>query len=382
MKILHTICGFGAKGGGTSTCTYDLLSGLVSQDPADEYHILTPDVTDPTDRLMGHGERWIHTVPADYVSPYCYSRNFRNALCDSDYDIYHTNGLWLYPNHITCAEARRRHRPYIITPHGMLYPEAMQRSSWKKRLIMAMHFRKDISRATCFHATCQREMETIRATGYSGPIALIGNPVSIPACAEPLRTSRRYGTRIVGYLGRLHPRKQVERILQAVAKLPDKSIRVLILGSGDEAYTQYLHTEVSRLGLTERTEFAGFVTGDDKFRRLATMDVLVVPSDMENFGMIIPEALITGTPVIASLGTPWQDLDTYRCGRWCPSDTDTLAEAISCILTADTDTLRQMGQRGADLVRNQYSADKIAARMAALYRWLIDGGDKPDFVHV
>ena len=105
MKIIQTIAGFGAKSGGTSTCTYDLLKALQGLNCNTE--LLTPNVKNPTDSLMGKGEEWIKVVENDNISPYGYSRNIRQALLASDYDIYHTNGLWMHCNHITCSIAAR-----------------------------------------------------------------------------------------------------------------------------------------------------------------------------------------------------------------------------------------------------------------------------------
>lgn len=108
MKVLHTIGGFGAKSGGTSTCTYDLLSAINSLDDSSVAELLTPSVTDKTDRIMGNCEPWIKVVENDYRTPLSYSSNMSDFLKRSDYDIYHTNGMWMHINHSTCAIARKK----------------------------------------------------------------------------------------------------------------------------------------------------------------------------------------------------------------------------------------------------------------------------------
>lgn len=62
----------------------------------------------------------------------------------------------------TCVVARRKNKPYVITPHGMLYPNALKRSYWKKWPLIQLFFKKDILEATCLHATCKQEMDTDR----------------------------------------------------------------------------------------------------------------------------------------------------------------------------------------------------------------------------
>lgn len=164
MKVLQTIAGFGALYGGIATCTYDLIRAMYNIGfPLD---LLTLEVRNPMDKLMGKGEDWIKALPNDAITPYEYSKSIALYLKNKEYDLYHTNGLWMYCNHATCSIARRKHKPYIITPHGMLYPDALLRSYWKKWPLIQLCFRKDINHADCLHVTCKPEMEHVRQFGY------------------------------------------------------------------------------------------------------------------------------------------------------------------------------------------------------------------------
>lgn len=384
MKIIQTIAGFGAKSGGTSTCTYDLLKALQGLNCNTE--LLTPNVKNPTDSLMGKGEEWIKVVENDNISPYGYSRNIRQALLASDYDIYHTNGLWMYCNHITCSIARKKGKPYIITPHGMLYPAAIKRSYWKKWPLIKLFFKKDIMQASCIHATCMQEMENIRAFGYKGPIAVIGNPANIPPYIDDLKgreKERRFST--FGFLGRLHPRKKVENLLYGVALCPPEIrdlIRLIIMGKGDELYEQFLRKEVARLNLEKNVEFKGFINGREKFEQLSQLDALFVPSDFENFGMIVTEALACKTPVFASLGTPWEELNKRNCGWWMERTPENIAKVMTQITDMTTEEIDAMGERGRALVEEMFTAESVAKQMQELYTWIAENREKPRFVHI
>ena len=210
MKILQTISGFGAHSGGTSTCTYDLISALHAE--MGMVDLLTLSSKAPTDRLMGMGEEWIHALPNDAITPFGYSANMKRWMEEKmgEYDILHANGLWMYANHITCAMARKYGKPYVITPHGMLYPAALRRSYWKKWPFLKLFFHKDIMHASCLHATCKQEMEHIREFGYRGPVAIIPNPMVLPAPPSAKRSPK--AKKAFGFLGRLHPRKKVENL--------------------------------------------------------------------------------------------------------------------------------------------------------------------------
>lgn len=151
------------------------------------------------------------------------------------------------------------------------------------------------------------------------------------------------------------------------------------MGKGDEAYEAYLRELVSTLGLTN-VVFAGFVNGREKFEKLATLTALFVPSISENFGMTITEALVMKVPVMASLGTPWEDLNTYRCGWWVNNDIRTLAQTIEKVFALSNEELLAMGGRGKKLVTEKYSDIQVATQMKSLYKWILNGGEKPDFV--
>lgn len=384
MKVLQTIGSFGAKGGGTSTCTYDLLSSMHQTINGADVDLLTPAVADLADKMMGNGEEWIKIVENDYRTPLSISKNMVDFLRQSDYDIYHTNGMWMHVNHITCSVAREKKRPYVITPHGMLYPEALARSAWKKWPLRKLWFDGDIHDANCIHVTCQDEMTHLRAFGYNGPIALIGNPVDVPTYTAGLIESRNHkpeGLVQLGFLGRLHPRKQVEKIFLGMTLIQDGNIEIYIMGEGDDLYKEFLHNEVRRLGLVDRVHFLGFLNGREKFEQLSKMTALFVPSDMENFGMIIPEALIVGTPVMASLGTPWQALNEEKCGWWRDNSPESIAEVINEIKNISSDQLHAMGLRGREYILKNFAASNVAAQMYRLYRWLNGDSDKPDFVY-
>ena len=384
MKILQTIPEFGALSGGTSTSTYDLLStrNLVGY-PID---LLTLQPKNPLDHLMGNGEEWIKAFPNDSLSPFRYSQNIRQFLLHKDYDLYHTNGLWLYCNHETCSIARKKKSPYLITPHGMLYPAAVKRSYWKKWPLLQLFFHTDIVNADCFHATCRQEMEHIRNFGYAGPIAIIPNPTVFPDFLDEIAQQKvaimsQKRVNRFGFLGRLHPVKKIENLLYAIASLPDKhDCELIIMGKGDPDYEQFLRNEVTRLRLMNVT-FRGFVSGREKYEELVRLSGLFVPSDFENFGMIVTEALSVGTPVMASLGTPWEDLNTYKCGWWVDRDPDSIAHVMEQIMHMPAEQLLEMGLRGRHLVMEKFAASQVARQMYELYEWLGANASKPKFVY-
>lgn len=368
-----------ATAGGPSTCTCDLLDGF--QKIHADVELLTTDLSGNDSVLLGKERPWIRLVSCDSFTPLAFSRNFKNFLLNSDYDIYHCNTIWLYPSHITCKVARDKKKPYIVSPHGMLYPTALRVSSWKKLPIKKIWINKDIMKASCVHATCRQEMEYIRMYGYKGPIAIIPNPVVFP---EIINSDNKILDRKIGYLGRLHPIKKVENLLYGAAEAIKNGVsdfHIDIMGRGSDDYETFLRKEVDRLGLNNIVEFIGFVSGNEKYERLSRLRALFVTSEQENFGMVIPEALICRTPVYASLGTPWEDLNNFNCGWWRDNDKDTISDVILEVMNMSDDELVKMGNRGRELIEDKYEQSKVALMMFNLYKWLLGEQVKPKFVY-
>lgn len=388
MKVLQSIPFMLASQGGPSTCTCDLLQGLY--DNGANVDLLTSKCNNPKDRNLGEGSQWLKEVEMDYRTPLALSKATDKFLRDTEYDIYHANTLWLYPVHAVCAYARKVRKPYVLSTHGMLYPTALAVSRWKKRLMGAMWYNKDIMQADCLHATCMAELEHNRKYGYKGPIAVIPNPVVFPKFVSdsPATCSKvsTKGKRTIGFLGRLHPIKKVENIIYALNLLEPElrnKVKLDVMGKFDDKYELWLKEEVKRLGLEDSVEFVGFVSGKEKYERLKKLSALMVPSAQENFGMIVPEALICETPVYASLGTPWSELNECRCGWWRDNEPETIAGVIKEILMMSDEDLCSMGRNGRRLMEEKYEQHKVAAMMQQLYDWIGNGmktEQKPDFV--
>jgi glycosyltransferase involved in cell wall biosynthesis len=368
MKILHTISGMSAHSGGTSSCTYELIKGLQAQNMPVDILTFSPDINDV---LIGN-ESFIKMVPR---SRYFVSPSYKQALLNGDYQLFHANGIWEYSELITAKIARKKKIPYIITPHGMLYPQALAYSKLKKQVFLNLFLFNDLNKAAAIHATCLEEMQHLRKLGVKSPIAVIPNPV---VYADIPIVSQQNNKKRIGFIGRFHPIKNIENLIEAFKKVNHPEYALVLIGSGSPDYENSLKEKVSGHNIY----FTGFLEKKEKEAIIKSLSFLVLPSYSENFGMVVPEALIKGIPVIASKGTPWEELNTHNCGWWVDNDVDTLSETIKKAIETPEDVRIEMGKRGQELVKNNYSVEVVSKKMIRLYQWILTGGEKPEFVYL
>jgi glycosyltransferase involved in cell wall biosynthesis len=197
---------------------------------------------------------------------------------------------------------------------------------------------------------------------------MIPNGVDLPNIGH--RDWRPSGKLRLLYLGRLHPIKGIENLLQAMRRIGDTTISLSIYGAGEKHYVNHLHSLVRSLGLKGSVAFMGYAGGIEKANAFMNADVCVVPSYTENFCMVVAEALSHGVPVIAGKGTPWHDLDAHDCGLWVDNSPESLAAAITHVKTAP---LQTWGHNGRLWMKREFEWTSIATRMIALYRCATDG---------
>lgn len=374
MRVLHTGT-FDVNAGGPALSSYLTIKGLRRQGVNTEMFMYP---------LKGNGKLIGEEVPVHYTSPpwekkFAYSPHFRKNLKQcGKYDIYHAQGIWQYPTYALIDHARSCRKPYLITPRGMLYPQDIRKSSTLfKHISLWFRLKRDLQNAACIHVTCEEEKKHCRDLGIISPIAVIPNPIEIKSYQNE-KTDNLFR---LGYLGRIHPRKNIESLIYAFADLDKKAknAELLIIGGGDEQYENFLKSEVKRLQLSN-VRFTGFLSGTEKEQAIASLSVLAMPSEFENLGNVILEGLVRKIPCIATKGSPWEELNTYGCGWWVNYDQQAITEAIQLALQTSPEILREMGENGYRLVKEHYSIETVTEKMIHLYHWIMDLEKKPSFV--
>ena len=304
-------------------------------------------------------------------------RRFQTTVAEAD--GVHIHGLWEASTAMASLTSRSLGKPYIVSAHGMLEPWALANKRLKKWLYATLIERRVIANASCLHALTRAEAGQYRAFGATCPIAVIPNAVDVPAnlSSEAFLASQPSlrGKRLILFLGRLHPKKGLDLLAGAwpeIAKAhPDAH---LVLAGPDAEGTQARVQDVlAGSGAPDSVSFTGMLDGAMKWSALAAAECFVLPSYSEGLSMGVLEALGAGVPVIVTRQCNMPEAREYEAGWEIEATVEDLGGALRSVLGRAREENARTGRRGSDLVTSRYNSRQVAAAMAEVYQYVLNG---------
>lgn len=289
----------------------------------------------------------------------------------SEFDLVHIHGLWEFGNHFLSNHSRKSNIPYIISPRGALEPWSLEQKKLKKKIAFIFYQKKDLEKATFIHATSNQEANSFRKLGLKNKIIVIPNGIDLEGVNISDRTEK---DNIILFISRLHPKKGIEVLLDAILLLKDKlksKWRVEIYGSGEPGYVNILKKSIEIKGLGNFVKIQEPIYGEYKIRKIRSSKFLVLPSYSENFGNIIAESLACQTPVITTTNTPWEELVEFNCGWHIELGVNQLKIAIENAIGKSDSELLTMGLNGRKLIESKYDYRIIANTFRDLYMHIL-----------
>jgi glycosyltransferase involved in cell wall biosynthesis len=137
------------------------------------------------------------------------------------------------------------------------------------------------------------------------------------------------------FLGNILPRKRVRELAEAFAGLPHAHAELVLVGAEPEpVYANEIRRVTERAGVADRVRFFGSVDSAGVVDQLALADVLVLPSALEGYGMVLSEALWASVPVIAArVGAAEQLISRSGAGLlYEPDDEAALGAALTAFV--------------------------------------------------
>jgi glycosyltransferase involved in cell wall biosynthesis len=335
------------------------------------------------------GATWLKDVcPVHCLGPgyqkYGYAPGFipwlqRNA---ARFDAVVVNGLWQFHSLGTWNALRTSPTPYYVFTHGMLDP-------WFKRQYPLKHLKKQLywpwaeyrvlrdARAVLF--TCEEERllarqsfrryranEVVLSYGIQG----IGGD---PAAQRDLFLThfpQLRGKHLLLFLGRLHPKKGCDLLLEAFAASSggDPSLHLVMAGPDQSGMQARLTDRASSLGVSHAVTFTGMLSGDVKSGAFRAADAFVLPSHQENFGIAVTEALSCGVPVLISNKVNiWREIQSDGAGLIADDTLSGTQQLLRDWLALRPGQREQMQRQSLDCFHRRYQIDGVAKNLLSLF---------------
>jgi glycosyltransferase involved in cell wall biosynthesis len=293
-------------------------------------------------------------------------------------DVVHIHALWESIQHVGPVTARRRVKPYIFRPCGMLDPWSLAQRRLKKNLYLALRGRRDLDEAAALHFTSDLERD------FTSPLKLkpraIVEPNGVPVEEfEHLPQRGMFRQKypeladkpLLIFLSRIHHKKGLDLLVPALAKLRHRDAMLAIVGPDSDGYGQTVREMIEAAGVRDRVVFAGMLRGADRISALVDADLFVLPSYQENFGIAVVEALAAGTPVVISDQVNiYREIAAAQVGGVVPTKVEPLAAEIDRWL-GDEPLRRTAAERARPFVWEHYDWNRIARRWVEHYQTIV-----------
>jgi len=258
---------------------------------------------------------------------------------------------------------RRLGIPYIVTEHSTKLAGNPYRSVSSIGERRARRVYADASSVVAVSDTLRR---AIVDRNLASQVEVIPNPIDVEVFRPQVRQKRMTSTIRCLNVGRMHPIKGQDTLLEAFARASaqDPRLTLDVIGAGRES--DRLEALQRRLGLAGKLRFLGGRDSTYIAEALNDSDVFILSSRYETFGVPVAEALATGTPVVATAAGAVPELVTDQEGRVVPvDDVEALAGAI---LEVSGRLTHYAPERIAARAHERFGRPAVADRLGALYQ--------------
>ena len=304
------------------------------------------------------------------------------------FDVVTANGIWMYFGVAVRRAARRASVPYFVFTHGALDP-------WFRHKYPVKHVKKQLywgafeyrvlrdAAAVLFTTAEEQALSKGAFWPYRCNSKVVGYGIEDPFLSKVksrelaetrhlLRsTFSQIGDRkFLLFLARVHEKKGIELLLQAIARNNENYQRYafVIAGPGEEDYLSDLKFMAAQLGLENQIIWTGPLYGELKWAAFREAEAYVLPSHQENFGISVTEALACGVPVLITIKVNiWREIVGEDAGLAENDDVSGISRLLERWSRLPLAQKLHMRENARRCFLNRFDIEKTSASLFALF---------------
>jgi glycosyltransferase involved in cell wall biosynthesis len=372
MRLLHMVHTLNPERGGPPESVRMFV--LAHQRAGNEVEVATLDAP-------GSGYEKLANCPVHPLGPgltsYGYSPPLEHWLRANfaRFDGVIVNGVWQYHG-VAARRVLAGRRPYVVFAHGMLDPYFMRRYPLKHLKKLAYWMVSERSNLSHAQAVCftSEEEKRIAARGFPfrnfrgvvvpyGTLGPEGDPAALKA-AFLARFPGLAGRPYLLFLGRIHPKKGCDLLIEAFAQAAPGNFSLAMAGPDHTGTRPELEALAARLGVAGRIHWTGMLSGEAKWGAFYGTEAFILPSHQENFGIAVADALACGAiPLISDQVNIAPDVLADGAGLVEADSLEGTRRLIERFVAMGPGERAGMRQRGLACYARRYALTNAAAEL-------------------
>lgn len=241
-----------------------------------------------------------------FLMNHFFSKKIAQLIKDyGSFDIVHSHDWMMVPS--GCEAKLYTSSKFVLTFHSLEFKRSQGSQTLESKMIESLEWWGSYDSSKIIVCSNSMKYDVIQRLNVNPiKISVIPNgvnPERLNIRVDISRTRERYGVywkeQMILFVGRLTSQKGCEYLIRAMPQILNKyNAKLLIVGDGPSR--NYLESEASRLGVSSKVIFTGFLSDSEMVKLMKSTDVLVVPSIYEPFGIVALEGMAANVPVVAS----------------------------------------------------------------------------------
>ncbi|GAB2694160.1 glycosyltransferase [Aliiglaciecola aliphaticivorans] len=369
MKILRVIPSVDKTNGGPINGLLNSSKGLV--DRGHEVTVLSLD--NPNEKHIADFPFPLITFKGS-LGIFKYSALFKSWLKENvtNFDVVIIQGVWQYHSYATAYACTLQKVPYVLFTHGMLDPWFTENNllgRLKKTLYWKLFERHSINNAAQVLFTSKEELRLARepfspyspnekVVAYGSPVPLVDEEKAKKVFFDsfPHLNNKPF----ILFLSRIHEKKGIDLLIEALGELSDKypQAQLAIAGPDHNNLKPQLQDRAIALNIEKRISWLGMLDADVKWGAFYACEAFVLPSHQENFGIVVSEALSTGTPtLITKKVNIWTEVVEANAGFAGADSVSGVKSTLNSWWSLDSDSKLEMKQNALNCYRQNFSME-------------------------
>lgn len=356
MKILMVVPSVSKNRGGTVASIMNFYRGVFDYDSIEctivstvtknEIGQISSEILENEDFILFHTKS----------SGWRYSKKFKNYLQENlkFFDLIWVHTMWTSTTFFAAKFAMDYAIPYVITPHGMIEPGALNRKRLKKKLYWAFIEKSIFDNASMIHCITHNEEKQSKKLSKAETF-VIPNGVEV---GEFIHRNFKKLHQIC-FIGRFHSIKGLDLLLKAMKQVDN--LKLVIAGGGEKTYEDYIFRLIDELNLGDRVEYVGFADKQKKSEIMARSKFIVVPSYSEVLSLVALEAISESLPVLITKQSHFDEIEYFGAGIIISNnEPETIKNGIEEMLQRN---LENMSFNAYKLATENYSIHSLSQKL-------------------